>query len=228
MEYYQLNKMFLNKLKYKFLLNSELFGLPKFQIPSYFELINKNKKIIEELKNTHNKYIAEISSPDMAISFELAQYLFIHCIHFKPNKIIDLGSGFSSFIFLSYKSLMNPDCNIISIDDDTNWLNKTKVFLMENKLPVDNLFSLNEVKEELIQDADLIFYDLNFVQKRMILFDYFFKNLSKNGILICDDAHKIEYLRFLKIKSQEYKSGLFHLKHYTLDTFERFSIFIIK
>ena len=59
----------------------------------------KKEKIRKLLKPFYEEYIQIVSTPDMAISLETACFLFIFSDLISASKILDLGSGFSSFVF---------------------------------------------------------------------------------------------------------------------------------
>ena len=56
-----------------------------------------------EIKKYYDKYVSEISTPGMAISLESSLTILSLLEYFKPKSILDLGSGFSSFLFRLYK-----------------------------------------------------------------------------------------------------------------------------
>jgi SAM-dependent methyltransferase len=82
-------------------------------------------KTVEEAYQT---YISEVSAPSMAISLETAKWLFDYCLKYEPQSILDLGSGFSTYVFARYK-LINPKVQIFSIDTDLAYLDKTIQFV---------------------------------------------------------------------------------------------------
>lgn len=218
----------INKLKRKILLAYELKGIKDFNF-SNEELreINKFPKIFAEIKDKHAGYIKEISSPDMAMSLELAEFLIEYCISTKPNRLIDLGSGFSSFVFRLYQKHINEQAIIYSIDDDEAWLHKTKDYLKNIELNTDNLITLDSLKAmDLNGFFDLVLLDLNFVEKRKLYISYSLDLTKEDGVTIIDDVHKVEFLREVKKRAKAHDSVLFDLKEKTIDSFGRFAILL--
>ena len=66
-----------------------------------------NKNIIKQ----YGKYTSTISTKVMAISFEMAVYLWKEIHKRKSIKILDLGSGFSSYIFRYYFPQLSIYCS---------------------------------------------------------------------------------------------------------------------
>src|SRR5690348_5146340 len=52
-----------------------------------------------ELEAEHRAYVREVSSPEYTISLGLAAFLLALCRSRRPGRILDLGSGFSSYLF---------------------------------------------------------------------------------------------------------------------------------
>jgi hypothetical protein len=61
--------------------------------------IEENTK---KLKPYYSEYVNHISSPEMAASMELAGFMYTLCKANQYKKVLDLGSGLSSFIFRLY------------------------------------------------------------------------------------------------------------------------------
>jgi len=96
----------LNKLKRIILLKKEMYAIPfsdKIK-PSNFVDEAKYKTLFNSIKSEHKVYIEHISSPEMAMSLELAYFIMNYCIEYKPKRLLDLGSGFSSFVFRLYQN----------------------------------------------------------------------------------------------------------------------------
>src|SRR5689334_15482328 len=56
----------------------------------------------ERLLPDYRTYTRNVSPDPIAISLELSVFLAVLCDRERPGAILDLGSGFSSFVFRSY------------------------------------------------------------------------------------------------------------------------------
>ena len=165
--------------------------------------IEENTK---KLKPYYSEYVNHISSPEMAASMELAGFMYTLCKANQYKKVLDLGSGLSSFIFRLYaKETLGVE--VYSVDDDAAWLTKTRGYLEQHHLDTNNMFTLQQFVDLKESGFDCILHDLNFVEVRIQYVDFVFRSAKKNGLIIMDDVHKMDYrfallkkLKSLKIK----------------------------
>jgi predicted O-methyltransferase YrrM len=134
-----------------------------------------------------------------------------------------MGSGFSSFALRTFKQLQNLDTNIISVDTNDFWLNKTRKFCSKNKL-IDDNFELWDNFKNTDKQFDLIFFDMDANRNRPTYFPIIFEQLSRFGCLILvDDLHKPGMKKGLKKYLATNKIGNFDIINQTLDSLNRFS-----
>ena len=183
------------------------------------------KKIFEE---EYNYYVSNISSPDMAVSLETASMMKVLVDELKPEKILDLGSGFSSFLFRSLLS-DNYQPKIVSVDDNEFWLEKTKIYLSAKGLNTENLYTWSEFEATNQERYDFIFHDLGSMETRKQALPFTVKYLSKeHGILILDDVHKVHYYDFAVDALKDHQLKVIDVKENTLDKFGRYSCLVYK
>jgi hypothetical protein len=186
---------------------------------------NFHKTINRELPllNVHYKsYVSDISSADMAISLKTAILLRLFCEATQPQSILDLGSGFSSFIFRSYAS-SKTFAKVCSVDDDPDWLLQTKNYLASHNLPTDQLLLWDQFKNSPPAPFDFIFHDLGNMHLRKQSLDLVLA-LAETGQspIILDDLHKSHYAQFVRSVLNRYVCRFFDLCYYTLDEHGRF------
>ena len=109
------------------------------------------------LIDKYNHYITNVSIGNSAASIEAASLLDVIARNNKVQRILDLGSGFSSFLD-DIKDASSP-VEVWSVDTDAMWLDKTAQYLKENELDVSNLFHWDEFTEK-FEKFDLIFVDI--------------------------------------------------------------------
>lgn len=171
-------------------------------------------------------YVKHISREDMAISRELAQFLNFYCMRKNPKRILDLGSGFSSFVLRRYAS-RNSDVQIVSVDDDAQWLQKTKSFLQSRHLPDEQCIQWCELLESKdIGKFDFVFYDLGDLKQRTACFQNALSFLSNDGDMLLDDFHKLDYQRTVLRWCSKASLHLYSVKKLTLDNFNRWSVLV--
>ncbi len=178
-----------------------------------------------DLESAYNEYITSVSTPNMAASLELSSYLLAWCRYNKPKNIIDLGTGFSSYVFKIYaKEIMGVKFE--SIDDDEKWLEKSADLISSKGLVADGMGLINEFKPH-ASGYDLVLQDLNFVEERIQKTDLVLSIASHNGLIIFDDVHKHEYRQALLKIIEKRRYRAYNLKRVTLDNYGRFSYAVI-
>ncbi len=193
--------------------------------------VGLNSKTIEQskelLRPIYEQYVKEVSRADMAASLELIAFMHATCKANKYTKLLDLGSGLSSFVFRLYAK-ENPDVIVFSVDDDAAWLEKTKDFLIQNQLSTENVFTLDQFLKSNETGFDCILHDLNFVEVRINYIEHIMRIAKPNGLVILDDIHKPDYLFSALIRLQKIKVKKYDLKPLTFDSYGRFSLAVIK
>ena len=181
----------------------------------------------EMLRPYYEQYVKEVSRADMAASLELAAFMYTVCKLNHYTKLLDMGSGLSSFVFRLY-AREHAGVKVFSVDDDAAWLEKTKAYLSQHQLSVDNIFTLDQFLKSKEAEFDCVLHDLNFVEVRSNYIDYVLQITRKNGLMIFDDVHKPDYLMVVLRKLQNTPTEKFDLKPVTYDQYGRFSLAVIK
>lgn len=182
----------------------------------------------DEIYPIWKDYTTTISDPIYAISLETSCFLRYIVEYFNISSSLDFGSGLSSYIIRKYGNGIN-----ISVDDNNNWLDKTKMFLNKYDIDDNNVINLEEFNNN-YQDSsfDLIFHDIG-MDNRAKLLDYSFKH---SKYLILDDMHFSQklgtgnweyYPKLVKSMINENQFEYIDLKRYTLDKYGRFAYLCI-
>lgn len=176
----------------------------------------------EELRPVYEHYVKEVSRADMAASLELGGLLLALCRTNRWRRLLDLGSGFSSFVF-RYYARENPAAVVFSVDDDSDWLKRTRGFLESHQLKKENLIPLQDFLNQGVGSFDCILHDLNFVEVRIEYVEKVLALLAPEGLAIFDDVHKADYRLSLMKQLKSHPGKVFSLKPVTLDRFGRFA-----
>ena len=192
------------------------------------EQIEQKMQEFEKLLSPYYKnYVTTTSSEIMAMSFELAIFTLALCGITKPKKILDLGSGFSSFCFRYWIKNYSPNSEVLSVDDATEWLDKTREFLLRNNLSGDKLITWDELVEGKHGQFDLVFYDFGTFPVRENSLGMVLDFVSRPAMVILDDMHSAEYGLHVKKTLKQRKMEYFSIRRFTNDKFTRYAYLAI-
>lgn len=159
------------------------------------EDINKNftnnrEKFTKMIIDEYNHYITEISSRPMAASLPCCLYLMSLYDELRPKRILELGSGFTSYCLRLFKKENNLDTEIYSIDTNAGWLKKSEDYCADRGLDSNN-FQTWDVFQKSKKKFNLIFVDIDSGPRRHLYFDPVFTKFSEIGAFVyLDDLHK--------------------------------------
>jgi predicted O-methyltransferase YrrM len=212
------------------------FILLKYRIHSGEELaqneqikLNENEvlRVSREIEPFYSLYIKNVSRADMAASLQLVSVLLKLCRDVAPNKLLDLGSGFSSFV-LRYYAKTNTKTEVWSVDDDIQWLNKTKEYLQESALNTEHVVPLQEFIHTNEGHFDIVLLDLNFVEVRKNYIALAIERCKVGGILLFDDVHKPDFMYEVLIQTRNLPIRLYSIRPLSLDNYGRYALLGIK
>ncbi|MCI0336617.1 MAG: hypothetical protein L0226_03500 [Acidobacteria bacterium] len=207
--------------------NQNDLGAPG-KLPGWLEAYD-SKRIDPDgvIRNDYEDYVTSISEADKVISLELAYLLWFILNNIRPRSVVDLGSGFSSYLFRSYQKRCaetGEDCRVLSCDDDEYWLKCTARFLQRKGLSFSGLLLWNEfLARHGHEKPDLILHDLGCMPVRLKTLADVLALGSARTITIVDDIHK-EPMRQAVLK-QIRDCGLrgYDLTGFTYDRFGRYA-----
>ena len=175
-----------------------------------------------ELATAYNEYVSTVSTRKMAVSLESAAFLRLVCEGVRPRRILDTGSGFSSFVVRSY-ALSAPEAEVWSVDDSPEWLERTAAFLREKGLRDDRLMLWDEFRERSSAPYDLIFHDLGRMELRALSLPVVLRRVATStGLLLLDDVHKPAYAEVVRSVVRQTGCSYFDLTPFTFDAFKRY------
>lgn len=173
-------------------------------------------------------YTSTVSTQDMAISLELSEFLLFLCETLRPNYILDLGSGFSSFVFRLYAKHRDPKPVIWSVDDSREWLEKTTEFLASYELDCNSLDTWDSfVRLDQRESFDLILHDLGDMETRKRTFEDVLSFAKPYSVIVLDDFHKQNYKSYVEQVLSQHVLRYYSLKSLTMDKFGRFASLVI-
>lgn len=196
-------------------------------MPILGEFVRGRCSITEEMRAEFTEYTNTVSFEGMPISFETACLLWSLCEATHPKRILDMGSGFSSFLFRRYQSTSQSKPEVWSVDENTEWLEKTRTYLSSRGLSDDKLISGAEFQAMYKGRFDLISLDLGHMSRRPDIFEELLELRNPEGLIILDDLHNSEYRTEIsrRLKSQSAVAG-YSVRWLTLDKFLRYCLLV--
>ena len=186
---------------------------------------HENKNIIKE---AYTDYVNSISSEDMALSLSTAAFCKTEIEKIKPKSILDLGSGFSSYVFRSYSE--KNECSVTSVDTSETWLQRTTQYLQRNRLNIDNLISWDDfINLSKDKKFDFILHDIGDIEMKLRTesLPLITKAVNASGMILLDDMHKTRFRPYAYKCMKTYGFKIYSARKYTLDTYGRFSAIAI-
>jgi 23S rRNA U2552 (ribose-2'-O)-methylase RlmE/FtsJ len=143
--------------------------------------------MVHDLKKLYGEYACLAGAE---ISFEVTTLLQRLCESKHPKLIIDLGSGWSSFVL----RIIAPTTTIWSVDTDGMWLQKTINFCNTHNVPDDGRFVMLERFEKELPKlngvADIVVHDIGRTPTRVEKLPMALDLVKIDGTIILDDMHK--------------------------------------
>jgi len=197
------------------------------KFPPFKRILERKESVQKELQRFYSHYVSEVSCPVAAISMELSILLLEMCRLYRPKRILDLGSGFSSFVFRYYREKEDKEVTIYSVDDNAGWLEKTKEFLKSQNLPTDHVMEWDLFSREDHEKFDLILHDLGMMDLRQQTLGKAISFANPKGFVVLDDFNKMDYRNFATAFLIECELDYYILRSFTEDHITRYSALVI-
>jgi predicted O-methyltransferase YrrM len=177
-----------------------------------------------ELAPLHEAYVEDVSTPDYAISLPLAAFLLVLCRRRRPARLLDLGSGFSSFVLRMYQAGAPGRPEVWSVDDDDAWLERTAGYLRERGLGTDHLMGLDTFRRSATGSFDLVLHDLGAIDSpaRAALLPTALELTAPSGVVVIDDLMDYRYRARVRAACDEAGLPLVNLRAHLMDDLRRY------
>jgi predicted O-methyltransferase YrrM len=151
----------------------------------------------------------------MKASFSV--FLTTMCEQVRPRTILDLGSGFSSYVFRRYAHGVEQGEQpvVYSVDESGRWLEKTHAFLRRHELDDPNLSTWSEFQATNPPPFDLVLYDLATLEVRVKLLPAVLNFCRPGGLIVIDDIHVPGYRRAIRRSLDRSAARNFSLRAFT-------------
>ena len=166
----------------------------RFQfLASYPEL---SAPIARQLAPAYADYVGHVSPDPIAIALPLAVFLGVLRDQLRPRRILDLGSGFSSYVFRAHARARDDSAGAVwSIDESRPWLDKTRAFLQQHDADAPHLATWDEFTATAPAPFDLILQDFATLDARRAMLDRVIDLCRPGGLIVIDDMHVPGYRR---------------------------------
>jgi predicted O-methyltransferase YrrM len=148
-------------------------------------LPHENFRYRHFLMPTYLDYVSRVSWADHAVSLETAACLLQMCETQRPQRMLDTGSGYSSYVLRRYA--LQHGGEVVSVDDDAAWMEKTADYLDESNVGTDGLMTWQDFQVKEHQPFDLIFHDMGTYATRISSLATVSAHIADDGNLVYDD-----------------------------------------
>jgi hypothetical protein len=186
-------------------------------------LEKKKASFLEDLRVAYEVYIHTVSEKDVASSLESCVMLMNLCAAFPVKRVMDMGSGLSSYVFRLFKQKYQPELEVHSIDTEAYWLNKSRDFVLQNGLDPEG-FLLWDEADDLKAQCDLIFFDVQDYPTRLDFLPPVIKRFcGPEAKILLDDMHWPRYRQALSDLLWQRDYMHINLENETRDEFGRYA-----
>jgi predicted O-methyltransferase YrrM len=176
----------------------------------------------DELFPRYKESCLTVSRRGMAASVESVAYMWWLCEQTKASRVLDMGSGFSSYVLRCYAARAAHPVEVVSVDDSIEWLGRTRDWLTHCDLPADGLMWSEDWRTG-TDTYDFVFYDYSGGPARNEWMWDAAKRLNPGGVILFDDAqHPGHHFEMARVASS-HNLYLFDVYGVTVDESGRYS-----
>lgn len=175
-------------------------------------------RVRHELGPQYDWYTTCVSHSQMAISFETAAWVGL--LAQQAKSAVDFGSGFTSYVLRKY-------CDTVwSVDDNEEWLTKTRQFCEQQKVSTDRIVLMDEYRPG---QHDLVVYDYAGGDTRNRYYDFAFAQVAPGGVIVCDDMQFGPHAEHARAAAMRHEMTLVdESRGWTLDQFARWASYAVR
>jgi len=177
----------------------------------------------DELRPVYDRYVNEVSSWEWAVSWPTVRLIDALCDEVRPRRILDLGSGLSTYVECAWARRTGLDVEVVSVDDSADWLGRTRDFLAGEQLRA-RLLDASELPTLEGASFDLAFDDIGRSEDRARVVDEVVRLMNPGGLVIFDDMNVRGYRGEVRRLLDTHGWGLYSLRRETRDEKGRFAM----
>ena len=180
-------------------------------------------EIIEEIPERLRDHI-HVTGADaiVAASAESRRFLVRRFGARRPDRLVDLGSGITSWTSRVWRDRCSPGSTVISVDDDGEWMARSREFSSRAGTG-DPDFLLREdfLERHGTDHFDLVVHDSGSVRDQAKQMTPAFDLVAPGGAIICDDTHKARIWSAARSALRRSGYSVWSLREETLDSIGR-------
>ena len=179
-----------------------------------------------QLQPAYESYVHAVSAGDHAMSLELAAFLLELARQTGARRVVDLGSGFSSYVLRRYAD-ERSDTDVTSIDSSPDWLERSRDFVDDHGLDVDRFvdWSCFEPRDEM-GSFDVVLHDLGDMTLRTAALSDALLLAGPGGYVVLDDVHKRGYRALVRRVVAASSAWRIDIRAVTRDRLGRYAMLI--
>jgi predicted O-methyltransferase YrrM len=173
----------------------------------------------------HRDYCARVGHPVHAASLELVGVLLGLVDATAPRRVVDLGSGFTSFVLRDHARASGIEVH--SVDDSAAWLDRTRGYLREKGVSDGNLHHWPDFQRLGMRGGfGLVLHDMGFMDVRLKTLEQVLDLAAPGGWVVLDDMHKAEYRAAALAVLERRRLEHWSLKALTRDRLTRYAYLV--
>ena len=176
-----------------------------------------------DLRAVYDLYVNGVSNWEWAVSWPTVLVLDALCEAVRPTRILDLGSGLSTYVLCNWARRAGVEAEIVSVDTSPEWLEKTRGFLDERGLSA-HLIVMDALDTLEDRSFDLAFDDIGRIEERANVIGTVVRVMAPGGVVVLDDMNVRGYRGQVKAKLDAARWDLFSVRAYTVDPKGRFAM----
>lgn len=136
--------------------------------------------------------------PQTALDVPASVWLWNACQREKANRVLELGSGFSSWVLRHWQQRATSERgstpSVWTVDDEPKWLETTRLELLERNFDTSRMAHFDTALTDCaVTSFDLTFVDLDNTATRLKHAADFVRWTRSGGLLVLDDWHMPHY-----------------------------------
>lgn len=180
-----------------------------------------------ELVDAYTDYVQTVSEAEHAVSLQTAAYLLFLCRTQEAERVLDLGSGFSSYVLQHYADTAPYPVTAYHVDTDPVWGERTTAFAERYGVAV-RVESWSDFIGIVHGPFDIVFHDLAGGDTRNETMPYASSLVMWGGLIVFDDCHHDGHRDNARAVCARDGLQWFSLHRQTSDTFSRFAAIGVK